>query len=285
MKLPSKLKIFILLSGTISSLYSAEIVLKNGDAFIADILENDSNKVRIRWKDKTFDIPKSDVQNIDLEKRGEHISYHYDTIILKDGTQIKGVIVRQNTNDLVVKTELGLLTIEKSKLENAKNLIPDKYNVDLPPEKNTNIGVTGSYSAFTQSSDKVTQSFGGGLFIEPSFAHFNSRWRLGYKMEYLESSNSRFRFYNNFLYLQYNWKKSNWIDFYANLGIGGSIVNYRYQDKAITGTDPAGYLELGWAGLKFGKAIVRLGIIGIYLYENGGGPGFGGGAISIGMQL
>ena len=267
------------------SIHSAEIVLKNGDAFIADILENDSNKVRIRWKDKTFDIPKSDVQNIDTEKKGEHISYHYDTIILKDGTSIKGVIVKQNTNDLVVKTELGLLTIEKSKLENAKSLIPDKYNVDLPPEKNSNVGITGSYSAFTQSSDKVTQSSGGGLFIEPSFVHFNSRWRLGYKMEYLESSNSHFRFYNNFLYLQYNWKKSNWIDFYGNLGIGGSIVNYRYQDKAITGSDPAAYLELGWAGLKFGKAIVRLGIIGIYLYENGGGPGFGGGTISIGLQL
>ncbi len=285
MKLSVTLKYLSLYCVLTLSIHSAEIVLKNGDAFIADILENNSNKVRIRWKDKTFDIPKSDIQNIDTEKKGEHISYHYDTIILKDGTQIKGVIVRQNTNDLVVKTELGLLTIEKSKLENTKNLIPDKYNIDSPPEKNTNIGVTGSYSAFTQSSDKVTQSSGGGLFIEPSFVHFNSRWRLGYKMEYLESSNSRFRFYNNFLYLQYNWKKSNWIDFYANLGIGGSIVNYRYRDKAITGSDPATYLELGWAGLKFGKAIVRMGIIGIYLYENGGGPGFGGGTISIGMQL
>ncbi|HNC57253.1 MAG TPA: hypothetical protein PK079_03125 [Leptospiraceae bacterium] len=274
---------FLLLSSI--SLSAAEIVLKNGDAFIADILENDANKVRIRWKEKTFDIPKSEIQNIDTEKKGEHISYHYDTIILKDGTQIKGVIVRQNTNDLIVKTELGLLTIEKSKLENAKSLIPDKYNVDLPPEKNSNIGLTGSYSAFAQSSNNVNQASGGGLFIEPSFVHFNSRWRLGYKLEYLESINSRFRFYNNFLYLQYNWKKSNWIDFYANLGIGGSIVNYKYTDKTVTGSDPAGYLEVGWGGLSFGKVIIRLGIIGIYLYENGGGPGFGGGTISIGAQL
>jgi hypothetical protein len=226
-------------------IFAAEIVLKNGDAYIAEIISEDSNVVKLKWKTKIFEIPKSEIQNIDLKKTGEHISYHYETIQLKDGTKIKGVVVNQNAKEVILKTELGIISINRTKLENENQEVNSKFEITTPPEKKTNIGFHGIYSSFIESKDSRSHAGSGGFFLEPSFLHFN-KIRFGLKSEYSETINSKFKFFTSILYFNYNYKQSNWLDFYFSLGLGGSIVNFKDSDKVITGSDPAVFLELGY---------------------------------------
>lgn len=268
---------------TFSILQSTEIVLSNGDAFIADILEENPETVKIQWKGKIFSIPRSEIQSISKDKSGEHIAYKYNSFRLKDGSTIKGILLKLDVSSLVIKTELGILTIEKSKLEDSGASIPKEYENTNPVQKTTIMGLgANSYSFRKNLQEEISILSGGNFFIEPSSFYWKEKYRLGYRVEFLGPV---YNILIHSIYFQYRYFYSNILDFYINIGPGASFVSYEEGRKKVTGLDPSIYAEIGWQGIKYEKLILRLGLSNYYLYEQGGGPGLIGINLSLGMNL
>ena len=95
----------------------------------------------------------------------------------------------------------------------------------------------------------------------------------------------RFDFFNNFIYLKYNYKKTELLDFYFTFGIGASSIRYRLQDTMISTINPITLYEIGWQGLKFGKYFIRVALRGNIINEKETVLFQGGTEISLGRSF
>ena len=93
-----------------------EIILKNGDIFIADFVSENESSTTIKWKNDVYIIPKAEVRTIDLKKAGSNKSYRPIEYILLDGSRMKGIFVEQDKDIITLKSELGFLKIDKTKI-------------------------------------------------------------------------------------------------------------------------------------------------------------------------
>ncbi len=277
----------------IPSLFSFEVVLKSGEVIICDLQNQDEARIRIKYKDDFYLIPKSAIHSMDEKKSGQHVAYRYRTFTLKDGSNIRGIVAEEDSASYTLRTDLGFLTVEKSKISKMEK--PDNKDVSLPYQykdesslARTKIGLSMSGMANGQPLSEINPvTLGGGWFIEPSLFKINARWLVGYKGEYLNSQGKkRFDFFNNYMYIQYNYKRSNLLNFYGNLGIGASYVRYFGNDnRSIAGTDPSVYFEFGWQGLQFDRLFFRFGIKSTYVHEAGNGLGMVGAEFSLGFNI
>jgi RHS repeat-associated protein len=144
---------FIFLS---HSIFGLEIVLLDGSGFICDLLNETDKSYKILYKEREYIIPKADTRLVDYNKKGKHSSFKYSTIVMKDGSKIYGVIAEDTINSLTVKTELGFLTFEKSKIAEF-------------PEKTSSVEISSAYSA---SNVKLPETR-VGIFAS-SYANSNS---------------------------------------------------------------------------------------------------------------
>ncbi|EKO86620.1 hypothetical protein LEP1GSC009_0810 [Leptospira interrogans serovar Grippotyphosa str. Andaman] len=101
-----------------SGLFASELLLKSGEAFLIEEVNESADVVNVRWKGRQFRIPKSEIQRIDYSKKGPESSYNYSEFRLTDGSQVRGIIVETKKDKLVFRTELGFVEIEKSKIQN-----------------------------------------------------------------------------------------------------------------------------------------------------------------------
>jgi len=271
-----------------NSLLSIEILLKTGEVFICDLLSEDGKSYKVNWKGGEYIFPKVDVQSADYNKKGSHISYRYSTFIMRDGSQIKGVIADQDKDSFTLKTDVGFFTVEKVKIAKIENdskeevKPPTIYSIGNEKIAETKIGISGSFFSNSGSVPNSTTS-GGGWFVEPAFFGFRRNWQFGYKGEYLVSKGKTdYDFFNNFIYLQYNLIFSRSLSFYGNIGAGTSYVRSIKGENTIAGIDPAGYVEIGYQGLRFDKLFFRIGIRYIHIFETSSSAGMGGGEISVG---
>jgi hypothetical protein len=200
---------FLQIFSVITSIFPAEIILSNGDIFIADIIYEDSQQVKINWKNKVYTLPKKEILKVDATKIGNHKSFRPIDFKLKDGSSVKGIIVQKELNFLVIKSELGFIKVEKNKIESE---IGD-YEEDFPPPTSlsqlkskgeyTRLGISGgSYSTDSTVNDDYKQGIIGGLFVEPSFFYINHWLRLGVDINSLrvpkKESRSILEFYNQY---------------------------------------------------------------------------------------
>ncbi len=114
-------------------MYSLELILKSGDAFICDTVEENDRIIKVRFKDKLYEIPKSEIQMRDNTKTGTHKGYTLATIKMLDGTIVKGNIAEETNTTLTVQTILGYLSLDKAKISDVSK--PDtKIEVVIPKE-------------------------------------------------------------------------------------------------------------------------------------------------------
>lgn len=261
-------KILLLLLLT-TSLHPAEIILKSGDAFICDVVEENDRILKIRFKDKLYEIPKSEIQMRDNAKTGTHKGYTLSTVIMLDGTVVKGNIAEENNSTLTIQTILGYLHLDKAKIAEVKKPDP-KVDVNiskdyleqsyrLVPHK---FGVIFYDAANGQPLAAVSPViYGGGIFFEPSQLNWRDKWQLGFQTEFLVShgEGSRYGFYNQVFYLQYRKLFSRWLDFYINMGIGAGYVRYKKEEAYIEGVQGLAAISLGYQAIRFGKFTFRIG--------------------------
>lgn len=191
-----------------------EIILKNGDIFIADFVSENESSTTIKWKNDVYVIPKAEIRTIDLKKAGSNKSYRPIEYILLDGSRMKGIFVEQDKDIITLKSELGFLKIDKTKISKIEGEVIE----DFPPprqftDKNvkktySNIGIYGTVNKISGNSlsDNHPYAYGGGFYIEPSFVQWTTKFRAGITFEYLQTNyknNPNFLdSYNQLLFLQ-----------------------------------------------------------------------------------
>lgn len=275
-----------------SPLFPAEVILKSGKAFICDVLKEEERKIKVLYKDKTYSIPRSEIQNVEYKTTGSHNSRYYQSFEMKDGSLIKGLIAKVDNNRYTLQTGNGFIVIDKP------NIVKEEKDFDKNPEMpkdfleiayspETRIGIGGS--AFVNGSPLASShpiTSGGFFFIEPAFLIFKINWQFGYRVDYYTSvGNGRYDFFNNFGYVQYNFKRSRLLHFYINVGGGASSIRYQSSQDSYAGINPAGYLEAGWQGLQWDRVFIRLAVRAVLMNERGLGFGMGGGEISFGVKI
>ncbi len=141
-----------------TSIYPIEVILNNGDIFIADFISENDSSISIKWKNAVYILPKTEVRTIDLKKTGSNKSYRPIEYILLDGSHLKGIFVEQDKDTVTLKSELGFIKIDKTKISKTEGEVTE----DFPPpreftDKNfknflTNIGLFGSANKLAGSS-------------------------------------------------------------------------------------------------------------------------------------
>jgi DNA recombination protein RmuC len=63
------IKKILLIIFFIQPVYSLELILKSGDAFICDTVEENDRFIKVRFKDKLYEIPKSEIQMRDISQK------------------------------------------------------------------------------------------------------------------------------------------------------------------------------------------------------------------------
>ena len=109
-----------------------EIILENGDAFICDLITETDKSYKILYKSKEYFIPKADVKSTDPTKKGAHSAFRYSVFTLKDGSKINGVIAEEKVDSFTLKTEIGFLVVEKSRIADMPT------NAKISPELSSN---------------------------------------------------------------------------------------------------------------------------------------------------
>ncbi|MDV6236431.1 hypothetical protein CH379_012415 [Leptospira ellisii] len=234
-------------------LFATEILLKNGESYFSENVEEGTNAVKFRWKSKLYRIPNEEIQRIDRSKKGADSSYRYQEFRLTDGSVIRGIVVEKGKR-IIVKTDLGFIELDKTKLQ---NFDPDRIDEQPPelPEK-YRIDQNGSGRFFVGGSlfgaanlgpwsrtHPVTN--GGGLFLEKGFTS-SPNWFFGILSEFSTSpgTNGNLVLWNQTFYLGKQWGTNS-----PYFIFGGGIASVRWKDDTndYGGLDPELLGEFGWS--------------------------------------
>ncbi|EMJ59826.1 hypothetical protein LEP1GSC051_0621 [Leptospira sp. P2653] len=260
------------------ALYSSELLLKSGEAFLIEEVNENADVVNVRWKGRQFRIPKSEIQRIDYSKKGPESSYNYSEFRLTDGSSIRGIIVETKKDRLVFRTELGFVEVEKSKIQNLNaNFLesetespelPDKYLSGRSGENLLYVGgsllVQASHGSWHRNNPAVG---GAGLFIEKSFLN-HPLWFFGFLSEYSVAPNTlnSVTLWNQSAYFGKQFGSS---APYFLFGGGVTSIQWKGDSRSFSGTDPELLGEIGWAWDFANGSRLRMGIRSQCILESG----------------
>ncbi|TGK00145.1 hypothetical protein EHQ53_04850 [Leptospira langatensis] len=248
-----------------SSLLSTEVLLKNGDAFLAEEVLETQNDISFSWKDQKYRIPKSEIQRIDPRKKGLDSSYKYAEFVLSDGTILRGILVEKKGSKLVLKTELGFAELDKSKIvsEPSEDLqtsptLPDKYLDATQINRNWRMGLSGfglaSLGAWSKAFPLV---YGGGFYLERNAK--TSGWFYGFSSEYSSGPGNTGRLslwsQNAYIGSTYGHSSPYWL-----LGAGASSITRSQGEDRTSALTPDLLLEFGWSWDISQRHQIRIGL-------------------------
>ena len=256
----------------ISTLYPAEILLKQGEMYVVDVISEEAEEIHIRWKGKLYSIPKKHILTIDRAKSGIHDSRKLSKLLLDDGSEIQGTIVENAPDKVTILSSLGYLSIKKKKIKELLNStdkpeLPDEY-LDNPGENlKNNLGFF-SESGYNTSKKKkkFPIRYGAGILFEPAFAFYSLR--PGFFLVYNTSAPKGFQFFETVLYVNKLFNLYKDYNVYINLGGGGSYVKYKKENNDIEGLNPLVYASSGLQSTFFDNVLLRLGLKVTYIHEN-----------------
>ncbi len=247
-------------------LFSAEIILQNGDVLISEIEEDTTEFLVLKWNPDKLKIPQSEILSIDKNISGKTQYYPSSQVYLKDGSLLQGVISQETTTHTTIKTSLGFIRLDNSKIRN----ISKKSGTTLekfiykPHSSNTLLGVFGNFQKISPEvggNNQLSFARAVGLFIEPEAFQRNENSRFGILSEYLSTGNrnsEELSFYNTSIYHNFHWNlQENW-DFYFLLG--GGISYTRFVSSEASSASINGNI-FGQVGIQttFNKYFIRVG--------------------------
>ncbi|WP_061248194.1 LA_3334 family protein [Leptospira alstonii] len=259
-------------------LFASELLLKSGEAFLIEEINESADVVQLRWKGRQYRIPKSEIQRIDYQKKGPESSYNYSEFRLTDGSSIRGIIVEKKKDRLVFRTELGFVEVEKSKIQNlnASSLesetespdLPDKYLSGRSGENLLYVGGSILLQSNHGSWNKNNPGTAGlGFFIEKGFLN-HPLWFFGFLSEYSVAPgvSGSVSLWNQSLYFGKQFGSS---APYFLLGGGVTSVQWKNDSRSYNGTDPEVLGEFGWAWEFANGSRLRLGVRSQCAFESG----------------
>lgn len=212
---------------------AVQLVFRDKSVFIADFIQEDQKSITVNYKGSAYKVPKSELDHFDITKVGAHDSYYLVEWKLKDGSTIRGEYVEENEDNIIIKSDLGFLSVDRSKISG------DTPNLSIKPNFNekflfvesgmptSNLGL-GAYYLYSASlwNRSITGILGGSIFIEPAFVQYDSL-QFGFKLDISRSDpNSSTTFYTGIIYGMWEFYKVPDVDlsFFASFGLGGSGI-------------------------------------------------------------
>lgn len=252
-----------------SQVFAADLLLSNGDGFILDLISEDERSVTVSWKNRVYVIPRSEILKVDAGRKGPHTSYRTSHFILKDSTSIRGVLAEEKESSYTVKTDLGYLDIDKSRIKNSK--IPQDQDAKLPleflSEKMTQPetkwgGSLSAYGGIGSIANSAPLWLSGSLFIEPAYFRLGEKNQLGIRVDALGSSggtNTKYSVLMPEIYLFRGFGFSEERNFYLSIGIGPAAVQSKSGGETQSGIVPGAHLEIGYQGFRWETSFLRIG--------------------------
>lgn len=243
-----------------SPILAADLLLSNGDGFILDVISEDERAITVSWKNRVYVIPRSEILKVDASRKGPHTSYRTSHFILKDSTSIRGVLAEEKETSYTVKTDLGYLDIDKSRIKNSK--IPQEQDAKLPleflSEKMTQPetkwgGSISTYGGIGSIANSAPLWLSGSMFIEPAYFRLGERNQLGIRVDALGSSggtNTRYSILMPEIYLFRGFGFSEERNFYLSIGFGPAAVQSKSGGETQSGIVPGAHLEIGYSTLR-----------------------------------
>lgn len=252
---------------TSSSMDAAEILFKNGEAYIVREISEREGNLFVIWKEKQYRIPKSEIQRVDPNKLGPDTSYVYSTVQLADGTSLRGIVVENGNGKLVLRTDLGFVELDSSKIVGSSSATFPDAKPDL----------SDSYLVKTSSSGGLWRGgiqISGNASLGPWTGIFPSLFGLGgfaerksqRKGEFFgvqtdfslgQSSYGRISIWSHHLYYGKSFGES---APYILLGLGADSISWSQDDRSRSGTDPSLHVEFGWSWDRPDQSLVRVGL-------------------------
>ncbi|MGJ4787069.1 LA_3334 family protein [Leptospira koniambonensis] len=234
-----------------------------------DLISEDERAVTVSWKNRVYVIPRSEILKLDASRKGPHSSYRTSHFILKDSTSIRGVLAEEKEGSYTVKTDLGYLDIDKSRIKNTK--IPQDQDAKLPleflseklsqPETKWG-GSLSAYGGIGSIANSAPLWLSGSLFIEPAYFKLGERNQLGIRVDALGSSggtNTRYSVLMPEIYLFRGFGFSEERNFYLSFGIGPAAVQTKSGGETQAGVVPGAHLEIGYQGWRWETSFLRVG--------------------------
>ncbi|MCG6195623.1 hypothetical protein LFX25_20480 [Leptospira sp. FAT2] len=249
------------------SLFASELLLKTGEAFLIEEINESADVVNVRWKGRQYRIPKYEVQRIDYQKKGPESSYLFSEFQLTDGSSIRGIIVERKKDRYIFRTDLGFVEIEKSKIQNLSTKeneseapeLPEKYLSGRSGENQLYVGgsflIQGNLGQWNRTNPGTA---GLGFFIEKGFVN-KPLWFYGFlsELSLAPSAQGSITLWNQSGYLGKQWGSSSP---YFLFGGGITGVQWTHNSKSQNGIDPEVLGEFGWAWEFSNGSRLRLGL-------------------------
>ncbi len=134
------LKLLLVFTITIE-IFSGEIVLKSEKVFSCDIIAEDEEFVRVKFKGDVYKIPKEEILflNKDIEPKFE--SYSISKILLPDGNIVQGRIIAEDVSSIIIENSEESVAVPKTSIIKIQRgteefaTIPDIYLVEKKKDK------------------------------------------------------------------------------------------------------------------------------------------------------
>ncbi|TGK86870.1 30S ribosomal protein S1 [Leptospira noumeaensis] len=258
----------------------AELRFPNGDVFHTEFVYEDERLLVVRFKGSEYKVPKKDLEYYDLVNKGQlNNSYKIAILSLKNGSVIKGTIADRTKDEVIIKSELGFLTINKNEIKNSLSEVdespefPTVYLANDKLDNQTRVGGSLTYlPLFPPLGTQTPPLYGLSVFTEPAFLRFKNTYQMGFKFEYLQSTGptKEITTQSGYIYLHQSkiFQSNPLLDFYGIVGIGATSIVFRFdQNSSKVGSNPSAYVELGWQGLKYGPSFYRIGWKNLCFFE------------------
>nr|WP_246048468.1 hypothetical protein [Leptospira sarikeiensis] len=178
---------------------------------------------------------------------------------------LKGILVEKKDSKLILKTELGFVELDTSKVASYNGdivetppTIPDRY-IDSDGRTGTwRMGIsTLGYASLGTWQQAFPLTYGGGLFLEKSSIVPGRFYGLNSDFTYGRGKAGQLSIWSQSIYLGKSYGSSSpyWI-----LGIGASSISRSDGDDVRSTITPDTSIEFGWAWETNSKHLIRAGI-------------------------
>lgn len=100
----------------LSSVILAEEIRVGDEVFFGVIVSQTSEEVIFLWKGQKYSFPRESVESIKSDSKDVDRSFAVVSVSVQGGTLIRGYIVENKNDIVVIQTDLGLIKLSQSKI-------------------------------------------------------------------------------------------------------------------------------------------------------------------------
>lgn len=227
-----------------SFLYSGEIVLKSEKVFSCEILAEDEEFVKVKYKEDIYKIPVSEILFINKEIEPKYDSYNITKVLMPDGNIIRGRIIAEDSTSITLENSEESIAIPKTSITKMERgtedfaVIPEKFLFEKKivkeylNEAGLQFGMLKNTNQFYNQNDlfaeKVRNQYSAvfGGYYQPASLFFFSKIKTGLDFSYYFSGENLRNNYSIFSISYYYLKPFSLMkNFQYYIQFGPSIAN------------------------------------------------------------